>query len=141
MNESQPEGLMLDFTSPYGNYILTFEDDGKVAYAYLKKGCKIIGDVWLYNRCPTPDLPEWTDKNKIHFANCRDFMMPEGRLHLPVLIEDVLVNWEDDREVKESVAYIYIFEDLFGVVGPGDKPGYARFARADSPLAKVMEIV
>jgi hypothetical protein len=28
--------MTLHFHSPYGNYTLTFEDDGKVAYAYLK---------------------------------------------------------------------------------------------------------
>ena len=140
MDNPTSENLILDFDSPPGCYKLTFEDDGKVAYAYLKNESKIIGDVWLYNRCPTPDLPEWKDKNKIQFANCRDFMIPDGRLTQPVSVEDVLVNWEDDDKENESVAYIYIFEDLFGVVGPGDKPGYARFASKNGPLAKVMEI-
>ena len=53
--------LMLDFVSPCGAFTLTVDDDGKVAYAYLKKEKKILGDVWLYNRCPAPDEKEWQD--------------------------------------------------------------------------------
>ena len=34
--------------------------------------------------------------------------------------------------------YVYIFEDLYGVLGVEDEPGYARFAIKDGPLARVM---
>ena len=64
-----------EFTSPCGGFTLTFDDDGRVAYAYLKRGGIICGDVWLYNCCPTPDIPEWKDRSKIPFANCRDYML------------------------------------------------------------------
>jgi len=37
--------LLLGFVSPCGKYALTFEDDGKVAYAYLKEENRIVGDV------------------------------------------------------------------------------------------------
>jgi hypothetical protein len=134
------ESLVLSFVSPCGSYELTFEDDEKVAYAYLKNRAKgtIIGDVWLFNRCPTPIRPEWTDRNKIPSANSEEYVGEQGRLEREVRGEDVLVNWEYENE--HPVAYVYIFEDLYGVVGAGDKPGYARLARKSSRLARVIEI-
>lgn len=130
--------LLLEFISPTGEYKLTFDDDGKVAYAYLKKGDEIVGDVWLYNRCSTPEEPEWRDRTKIPFANSKAYMMKGGRLRRQISADDVQVNWE--YEDGRPVAYVYILEDLYGVVGAGDKPGYARFATRDSRLAKVMVI-
>lgn len=130
--------ITLNFRSPCGSCELAFEDNGKVAYAYLKTSNEIVGDVWLYNRCPSPIAPEWSDRSKIPFANSAEYIEEQGRLLRPVQREDVLVNWETDDH--GPVAYIYIFEDLYGVVGINDKPGYARFAKKDNRLAKVMEI-
>jgi hypothetical protein len=129
--------LMLNFASPDGHHVLTFEDDGKVAYAYLKENEKIVGDVWLYNRCPTPEEPEWVDRDKIPFANSKAYVTG-GSMERTLRPKDVLVDWESDS--RGPVAYVYIFEDLYGVLGVGDKPGYARFASKDGPLAKVMVI-
>jgi hypothetical protein len=132
------EGLMLNFHSPDKSALLTFEDNGKVAYAYLKQNGKIVGDVWLYNRCPTPESPEWRNRDKIPFANSKEYVGENSRLEREVTDEDVLVDWEEDE--NGPVAYVYIYEDLYGVVGVGDKPGYARLAVKDSPIARVMEI-
>lgn len=130
--------LTLDFRSPCGLFKLTFEDDGKVAYAYLKKDKQIVGDVWLYNRCPAPPRTEWSDRKNIPFANCQGYLTEKGTVSKPVGQEDVILEWKTDEE--GPVAYIYIFEELYGVVGVGDKPGYARFAGKSGPLAKVMQI-
>ena len=129
---------MIDYFSPCYSFILTFEDDGKVGYAYLKENDKIVGDVWLYNRCGIPSIPEWTDPNNIPFANCNGYMSKEGLMNQDVVISDVLVDWE--QEEIGPIAYVYIFENLYGVVSINDKPGYARFAIKDSPIAKVMDI-
>ena len=130
--------LILNFKSPTDSFILTFEDNGKVAYAYLKQEKKIVGDVWLYNRCLTPEIPEWKDRENMPFANSKEYMSEDGKISRDVVIEDVLVDWEEEEQ--GSVAYIYLFEDLYGVVGVNDKPGYARFATKDSPIARVMDI-
>lgn len=130
--------LILQFEAPRGAYRLTFEDDGKVAYAYLKRDSNIVGDVWLYNRCAAPQAAEWMDRSKIPFANPIAFIVEGGRVIREVRAEDVNVNWEYENE--SPVAYVYVFEDLYGVVGDGDKPGYARYAVKDGPLARVMEI-
>lgn len=136
-NYKENNSLILNFTSPCDSYILTFEDDGKVGYAYLRKGDDIVGDVWLYNRCQTPTEPEWRDKSKIPFANSTAYVSLGAQLKQALTSRDILVDWDDKTG---SIAYIYIFEDLYGVVDPGDKPGYARFASEDGPLAQVMEI-
>jgi hypothetical protein len=136
MDSQQP--LIVNFPSPCGRYTVAFEDDGKVAYAYVKRGGDIVGDVWLYNRIATPEVPEWKDRTKIPFANCKGFMREEGRISRTVSAADVNVDWELEND--SPVAYVYIFDDLFGVVGVGDRPGYARFAIKDSRLGRVMEM-
>lgn len=128
--------LIVNFLSPCGTYGLTFDDDGKVAYSYLKRAGEIVGDVWLYNRCPTPEAPEWKDRSNMPFANCIPYMNENSRMKELVELEDVKVVWKD--EANHLVAHIYIFDELYGVVGVGDKPGRARFATKDGPLAKVM---
>jgi hypothetical protein len=97
-----------------------------------------VGDVWLYNRCPTPRSAEWTTPENLPFANCREYVARGGRVTEPVGAEDVQVDWEYEGE--SPVAYVYVFGELHGVVGVGDKPGYARLARKDGPLARVLEV-
>lgn len=132
------EGTMLNFITEDGSYTLTFEDDGRVAYAYLKGGQGISGAVWLYNRCPTPQSPEWHDKSKIPFANCEGYMSEEGRMDCAISEDSVWVDWE--HEENGPIAYVYVGDELYGVVGVGDKPGFARYAIRDNPLARKMEI-
>lgn len=124
--------------SPCGRYTLTVEVDNKVAYAYLKQDDEIVGDVWLFNRCVAPQRTEWRDRNNLPFANCEGYMSERGHLTTPVHAGDIKVKWE--YEAGAPWAYVYVFEELFGVIGVGDKPGYARFAIKDGPLARVMEI-
>lgn len=132
------EKLIVEFKWQEGLYNLTFEDDGKVAYAYLKNSEIIVGDVWLYNRCPTPDISEWDDPRNIPFANCNGYIAQGGKMLKNVSAEDVFIDWDEDE--NGPVAYVYIFEDLYGVLGVNDKPGYARFVTKSGPVAKVMEI-
>jgi hypothetical protein len=132
------DGLILNFKSPRGSYILTFEDNGKVGYAYLKRENVVISAVWLYNHCFTPTIGEWKERANIPFANCKGYMSEEGHLQKPVSQDDVLVTWKFENE--SPVANIYIFEDLYGVLNTDCKTGYARFAVKDSPLARVMKI-
>jgi hypothetical protein len=127
---------MVDFTSPCGVYFLTFEDDGKVAYAYLKKGKEILGDIWIYNRCPAPGRSEWKDRKNIPFANCKEYITDEGRIETQVAWDDIRVKW--DYVGEQPRAYVYIFDELVAHVSVGEKPGYARYASKDGPCAKRM---
>jgi hypothetical protein len=131
------EPITIDFKSETGSHILVFEDNGKVAYAYLEKDGAAVGDVWLYNRCPTPDVPEWKDKSNIPFANPKAYVSEEGQMTRDVGLEDVLVTWKEDK--RGPVALVYVFQHLYGFLGVGDRPGYARHAIKNGPLAKVIE--
>lgn len=130
--------LILEFAAPREDYIITFEDDGKVGYAYLKKEKKIVAAVWLYNRCQTPTIAEWKDPANIPFANCEGYMSEGGRLNIPVSQGDVVVTWQYEDGLP--VANIYIFKELYGVLDTDYKVGYARFAVKDGPIARIMEI-
>src|SRR5262249_26798056 len=136
VNMCAENGLLLDFHSPCGKYVLTFDDDGKVAYGYLKENKVIVGDVWLYNRCQTPARPEWNDRNNIPFANCTPYASEDGTLAKVITANDIRVDWKQQNE--RPAAYIYLFNELYGVVGVNDKPGYARLAAKDGPLARVL---
>jgi len=65
-------------------------------------------------------------------------MSEDGRVTNAIESTDIDVDWE--LEGDSPVAYVYLFQDLYGVIGVGDHPGYARFAIEDGPLARVMEI-
>lgn len=129
-------GIMVDFISPCGEFRLTFDDDGKVAYAYLKKGTTIVADVWVYKRCPTPEKPDWTDRHNLPFSNCKEFVTNEGHFDKAVALDDIRVEWQ--YLGGQQRALVYLFNGLVAIVGVNDKPGYCRFASKDGPLAKVL---
>ncbi len=125
-----------DFPSPCGVFTLTFHDDGKVAYAYLKRGIAILGDVWIYNRRRAPDQSEWKDRKNLPFANCKGYIKGEGFVEKPITLDDIGVEWAyTDGQPK---AYVWLFGDRVALVSVGSKPGYSRFASRDGPLAKRM---
>src|ERR1044072_4991065 len=85
------------FKRPYNGteYAAVFEDDGKEAYAYLLDAGSIVADVWLYNRIPAPERPEWPDRSKMPFANPLGFAASDPSP--PVTNEqDVVFEWPRD---------------------------------------------
>ncbi len=54
-------------------FTVIVEDDGRVAYAYLKVGEKMVSDVWLYNVAETPERVDWRDKAQLPFLNPKGF--------------------------------------------------------------------
>ena len=125
-----------DFSSPCGVYTLTFDVNQQVAYAYLKTVATIVGDVWVYNRLPAPDRSEWADRRNLPFANCKDFTKDEGQIEKLVTIDDIKFEWK--YSAGQLTAHLYLFGDLVASVTPGKKPGRARFASKDGPIAKSM---
>ena len=114
-------------------YSVMFEDDGRVAYAYLREGRKIVSDVWLYNSGATPETPEWTNPDRLPFANPRGFVLSEKP---PAVLKpaDVSVRWIRRGELLTAVE-VYLNGDLYGRLAPGKKPGWARLASREGPLA------
>jgi hypothetical protein len=130
-------GKMLKFDLEGADYRLIFEDNGRVAYAYLYKGSEIIGDVWLYNVCPAPLEPEWKDRSKIPFANPKTFI--SNRIIKPVSSQNELtVVWEKDENDNLLIVLIYLRDELFAGIAPGSKPGWSKLSIKNGPLSKVM---
>ena len=107
MADVEHNHLMLFFESPCGRYQFRFDDDGKVAYGYLLENDSIIGDVWLYNRCSTPDKPEWKDKANIPFANCLPYAREEDRVQTEITAEDLkrglVAHWNFDEGAGQTL--------------------------------------
>lgn len=126
------------FTSSETGYSLVFEDDGRVAYAYLLDPIgEIVSDVWLYNRGGTPAEPEWQRPELAPYANPAGYCVAHDDFRPVDDIKEVDVEWgsADDGTVKADV---YLRDELFAIVAEGVEPGWCRFALKDGPLANVM---
>lgn len=115
---------------------IIIEDDDRVGYAYLRRGGRIEGDVWLYNRIPAPIEPEWEDRDKAPFAN------PKGFAFDPSLITisdtaSITIECITGRDGIESVRLLTEGK-LLAVLALGAKPGWSRNAAKDGPLAKLL---
>jgi len=139
MQEDSADFLIAAKVNEYLGYSVVFEDDGRVAYAYLldPRG-DIVADVWLYNRSETPILPEWENRQEMPFANPIGFVRKDVVYEVAETITDIEVQWEA-LENGVPKANIYIRGKLFAVLMPGAKPGWSILAAEDGPLAKVME--
>jgi hypothetical protein len=124
--------MMLIFDAPDHAHSVFVEDDGRVAYAYLRHGTEIIGDIWLYNRCETPAEPEWADRSLLPFANPATYA--HGNDKGPVIHDDdVEVRWR----LEEGLSALVRLHGLdWAVLRPGTKPGWCRLAKKNGPLAK-----
>src|SRR3954471_17477542 len=84
--------MLIKRTDELSGHSAVFEDDGRVAYAYLLDGDEIVADVWLYNRAATPEQPEWRDRSRAPFLNPRGFA--SGGQFAPVADEsEVAFSW------------------------------------------------
>ena len=134
---SNDDSLLISVVDPSTGCSVFFEDDGVVAYAYLlSTDSRIIADVWLYNRCRTPEQPEWNDPNDMPFANSAKFIRTDKAYKFVEQPEDVIVLWEAS-ERHGLIARIYLHRDLFAILTPGAKPGWCALAAMNNPLAKV----
>ncbi|MGJ4906677.1 hypothetical protein ACQR10_09260 [Bradyrhizobium sp. HKCCYLRH2060] len=128
------EGFLRDFVSPDGSATIVVEDDGRVAYAYwLDASGSISGDVWLYNRCPAPQQPEWHDREAAPYANPAAFVDQASEFSPPSAASSISVNW--DLLGSETAACVCVSEVLLAKLTKASKPGWSRLAAKDGPLA------
>ncbi len=126
-------GLYAEFGDAEGMYSVVIEDDGRVAYAYLfDADGDICADVWLYNRCAAPELPEWTGPDGAPFANPASFVAGEARFTLPRSHDDIGVAWLGE------IAQVLVHDQVIATLWDGSKPGRALQAKVDGPLANVL---
>jgi len=126
--------LMAIVKDPKSEYAVVFEDNGRVAYAYLRQEGKIVSDVWLYNRVETPSQPDWTDRSKMPFLNPQGFTT-DDQPPLPSRPEDVTARWVQDGDRLEAVE-VFLKGQLWAKLAPGVKPGWSRGAARVGPLAQ-----
>lgn len=131
---SEGAGVFHAETSPGFGLNVVFEDNGRVAYAYLIDSLdQIIADVWLYNRAPTPLAPEWHDQSAAPFLNPARYVRTQAHPIPARDPSDVSFQWRADPE-HDVVVEIFLRGDLIGRIWPGAKPGWAASARS-GPLA------
>lgn len=124
------------FTDHKSGFSVIFDDDGRVAYAYLldEQG-SMVADVWLYNCCETPEQPEWASPDNMPFANSLAFSRDHTSFSGVGDISDVSIHWPDSQDIE---AQVNIRGELFARLVEGSKPGWCCMAKKDGPLAKVL---
>jgi hypothetical protein len=125
--------LMIESQAPDGKTTAIFEDNGKVAYCYILENGKIISDVWLYNREKTPSTEPWKMGSSPPYLNPADYS--KDIIALPEAT-DIHLEWNIEDGVP--VALVVLFGKVFGRISSLTKPGYARLAFKDGPLARAM---
>jgi hypothetical protein len=126
------DSILIRVDAPTSNLAVVLEDDGKVAYAYLLRDEKIVGDVWLYNVAPTPEDVDWTDRAQLPFLNPRRFCQ-EG--FFPRLTADAAVSCE----WQENSVDVALNEEVVARIMVGEKPGRSKLAAGHGPLARPLE--
>lgn len=128
--------MLIERNDDRGRLSAIFEDDGKVAYAYLVDGDQFVADVWLYNRGATPEKPEWRDRSRAPFANPRGFASDDP--FPPVADEsEVEFLWSHSAEGQTTMR-VFIRGEYHAKLVPGSKPGWCKLAVRDGPLASVL---
>lgn len=109
-----------------------------MAYAYLRDpDQEIIGDVWLYNRAATPATPEWDHRPAEPFLNPLDFVRTDIEIALPDGTTDFSIGWNLGNPSDPNVI-IYLRDQVWAILAPGETPGFCKLAAMDGPLARVL---
>jgi hypothetical protein len=128
--------LLHQFTCDDGLHRCVVEDNGRVAYAYLIRENKMIGDLWLYNQAESPTEPEWRDRTKMPFLNPASFV-DMGAMSQPLQSsDDIAAEWELGGDGVATKVALYLHGQLYGVLAPMVKPGWCVAVLKDGPLAK-----
>lgn len=129
--------MLLEYTHAETGCSLIIDDDGRVAYAYLREPeGEIIGDVWLYNRVPTPAVADWSNPLDAPFPNAATHAKALDQA-LPGSEDDLSVEWTVDGELL--LADVYLRGVLLARLSPGAAPGWNVLATQRGPCALPLE--
>lgn len=122
------------FPHPPTGLSCVFEDDGRVAWAWLlgPEG-ECLADVWLYNRVAAP--PELV-LDAPPFLNAAALSRPLGQ-PFPTRAAEVEVTWTWEGELL--LAEVRLRGVVLGRLSPGAQPGWSAQALAEGPLALPLE--
>lgn len=115
-----------------------FEEDDRVAYAYLLREDKIVADVWLYNVGETPSQAEWNDPANLPFQNPAGFVRQGIAFARPSTANDLSIQWMSAADGRLG-AIVKIRHESVAELYEGDKPGRALLAAKNGPLAKILK--
>jgi hypothetical protein len=118
------------------------DDDGeRVAYAYVVKAGKVVGDVWLYNRGATPVTPEWESPNPTGLLPFKNPSPLAAAVPFDPVTDsrDVAIFWFRD-EAGRVGADISIRGRRHARVLEGVKPGWCVLASREGPIARTLPI-
>lgn len=124
--------FLLRIDAPERDRYVVIEDDGRVAYAYLFVGGRIVGDVWLYNVGDAPTAIDWKDRASMPFKNPAKYC--KG-VEMRRLGEKGVVR----SEWTNVGVRIFVDDDEWARMEEGAKPGWSRNARVAGPLAKPLD--
>lgn len=111
-----------------------FEDDGRVAYCYILENGEIKSDVWIYNRASAPIDPDIRRQDS-DGPNLNPGKYALTAEKLPEHADDISIEWQTAAGMKPT-AIVKTFGLTLARVSAETKPGYARLARLEGPLAK-----
>jgi hypothetical protein len=124
---------LLKFRDSESGWVVVLEDDGRVAYAYLRNASEqTVADVWLYNRQGTPELPEWGDRALLPFRNPLGYAQ-EWSPPTSLAEADARVVWAK-TEKEEPRAAVHLWGEQFAILEPAARPGWSRLALEPGPL-------
>lgn len=137
MTINQANSLLLEYVSPDRKWSVIFDDNGHTGYAYARCEGDIVSDVWLYNRGEAPiELPWHHPPDDLPYENPREFTA-DTQFTPPAVPSDISVEWRLADSPPTS-AVILLRGMPIGMLTLGSKPGWAKFAKKDGPLAKVL---
>ena len=126
--------FQIDWTGPDGQRLHIYDDDVTgYAYWFDESGC-IVGDVWLYNVAPSPDIKPWKDElEEPPYLNPKEYVLVE--LKSRPAKDEIESQWiETDGSLG---AIIFIDGKEVAIIRPGDTPGRSRLVSKNGPLAGI----
>ena len=139
IDDDDENGVFEISTSADPRYAAVFDDDGEVAYGYMKIDGKIVSDVWLYNSGETPAVSPWRNgpdgmpfRNPIAFAGPHRFEPVKDA-------GEIAFNWIYGNDGIPAQVEFWIRGKLHARVTTDSKPGWCVLAAEDGPLAQKLD--
>jgi hypothetical protein len=137
VRDSTEENIIVEFKNMVYSMSAIFEQDSRVAYAYLLEQEEFVSDVWLYNVDYTPQHPEWKDRLcDMPFRNSVQYV--SSLVFKPVIdSSEIHVKWIENND-GTILVNIFVRGELMGILQKDCKPGWSKMASSDSPISKVL---
>jgi hypothetical protein len=117
------------------DFSAVFDDNGKVAYAFLLYQEQIVTDVWLYNVAPTPE--EFGHDQPPHL-NIKGYAKDETYPRIE-REDEIEFRFITPNGLRSLCVELYLRGELFAKLVPDQVPGWSKMAAEDSDLARALK--